>query len=92
MRGACAIGVDRAQALRLALRCARDSMPPLRLAILEDVTAHPHSRTRDIRERLNKPYSTVDRQLQALHLLGVLDCEELVLPGPRQVELVLLGQ
>lgn len=76
LRGAVAIGVDRDAALRLAIRCARDSMPPLRLAILEDVAANPQSRTRDIRQRLNKPYSTVDRQCQALHMLGVLDCDE----------------
>jgi hypothetical protein len=77
LRGACAVGLSRPDALRLALRCARDSMPPLRLAILEDVAANPHSRTKDIRYRLNKPYTTVDRQLQALHMLGVLDCDEL---------------
>ena len=34
----------RGDALRLAIRCARDSMPPLRLAILEDIAAHPASR------------------------------------------------
>jgi hypothetical protein len=76
MRGACAVGMDRAQALRLALRCARDSMPPLRLAILDDVAANPHTKARDVRQRVNKPYSTVDRQLQALHILGVLECDE----------------
>jgi len=76
MRGACAVGLARDEALRLTLRCARDSMPPLRLAILEDVQAHPRSRTIEIRQRLNKPYTTVDRQLQALHMLGVLECEE----------------
>jgi hypothetical protein len=76
MRGACAIGMDRPEALRLAIRCARDSMPPLRLAILDDVAAHPHTRTRDVRQRLDKPYNTVDRQLQALHMLRVLDCDE----------------
>jgi hypothetical protein len=76
LRGACAIGMPRNQALNLALRCARDSMPPLRLAILEDVAAHPHSRTKDVRQRLNKPYSTIDRQLQALHMLGALACDE----------------
>jgi len=81
MRGGCAIGMDRQAAVWLALRCARDSMPPLRLAILEDVAAHPHSRTRDIRFRLNKPYNTVDRQLQALHMLGVLDCDEIEVSG-----------
>jgi hypothetical protein len=30
----------------------------------------------DVRRRLNKPRSTVDRQLQALHILGVLGVEE----------------
>ena len=34
------------EALRLALRCARDSMPPLRLAILDDLAAHPGTRPR----------------------------------------------
>ena len=81
LRGACAIGLDRERALRLALRCARDSMPPLRLAILEDVAAHPGARTPDVRRRLNKPRNTVDRQLQALHMLGVLTCEELEQSG-----------
>jgi hypothetical protein len=77
VRGGCAIGLDRERAFRLALRCARDSMPPLRLAILEDVAAHPGARTPDVRRRLNKPRNTVDRQLQALHMLGVLTCQEL---------------
>lgn len=77
MRGAMAVGLPRAEALRLALRCGRDSMPPLRLSILEDVAAHPGSRTHDVRARLGKPRMTVDRQLQALHMLGVLVCEEL---------------
>jgi hypothetical protein len=76
VRGALALGLPRDRAMRLALRCARDSMPPLRLAILEDVTAHPGSRTPEVRQRLNKPRNTVDRQLQALHMLGVLTCDE----------------
>lgn len=76
VRGAVAIGLDRAVALQLAIRCARDSMPPLRLAILDDVAAHPGTRTVDVRRRLDKPWSTVDRQLQSLHMLGVLTCDE----------------
>jgi hypothetical protein len=77
MRGAVAIGMDRRQAFQLAIRCARDSMPPLRLAIIDDVAANPHTRTVDVRRRLDKPRNTVDRQLQALHMLGVLVCDEL---------------
>jgi hypothetical protein len=76
VRGAVAVGLDRRAALRLAIRCARDSMPPLRLAILDDVATFPGTLTRDVRKRLAKPRATVDRQLQALHMLGVLACDE----------------
>jgi hypothetical protein len=77
LRGAVAIGLTRQRALHLAIRCARDSMPPLRLAILDDVAANPDARTVDVRRRLDKPRNTVDRQLQALHMLGVLTCDEI---------------
>ncbi|WP_246859842.1 helix-turn-helix domain-containing protein [Mycobacterium helveticum] len=76
LRGAVALGMDRAGALRLAIRCARDSMPPLRLAIIDDLAANPQSSTSDVRKRVDKPRNTVDRQLQALHLLGVLTVDE----------------
>jgi hypothetical protein len=76
LRGAVAIGMDRQRALWLAIRCARDSMPPLRLAIIDDVAAHPYSTPTDVRKRLGKPRATVDRQLQALHILGVLHLDE----------------
>jgi DNA-binding transcriptional ArsR family regulator len=76
IRGAVAIGMDRADALRLAIRCARDSMPPLRLAIIDDLAEHPCSTATDVRRRLDKPRATADRQLQALHILGIVDVEE----------------
>lgn len=76
VRGGVAIGMDREDAMRLAIRCARDSMPPLRLAIVDDLAEHPDSSTAQIRKRVNKPRTTVDRQLQALHILEVLDVEE----------------
>jgi DNA-binding transcriptional ArsR family regulator len=72
VRGAVAIGMDRGDALRLAIRCARDSMPPLRLAIIDDLAAHPGSSTADVCRRIDKPRTTTDRQLQALHMLGVV--------------------
>lgn len=75
-RGARAIGLDRADALALAIRVARDSMPPLRLEILEDVAANEWTALRDVVKRVDKPRSTVDRQLQALHLLGLLTVDE----------------
>ena len=76
MRGALAIGMSRTKALALALRCARDSAPELRLAILEDLAANGESRVTDIRRRLQKPRATADRALQALHYLRLLVCRE----------------
>jgi hypothetical protein len=76
MRGAVAVGLPRIQAFNLAIRCARDSMPPLRLAILDDIASHPDSRTGEVRRRLEKPWSTIDRQLQSLYMLDVLECDE----------------
>jgi hypothetical protein len=77
MRGAVAVGMGRAQALRLAIRCARDSMPPLRLAIIEELAVNPGSSTAEVRKVLDKPRQTVDRQLQALHILGVATVDEI---------------
>jgi hypothetical protein len=51
-------------------------MPPLRLAILVDLTANPHSLVVDVRRRINKPHNTVDRELQALHMLGMVELRE----------------
>jgi hypothetical protein len=76
MRGALAVGMNRPEAMALVIRCARNSMPPLRLAILEDVAANPGSRIVDVRRRLQRPRATADRALQALHVLGLLVCDE----------------
>ena len=81
-RGAVVIGLDRGEALRLAIRVARDSMPPLRLAIIDDLSTHPHSTPTDVRRRLGKPRTTVDRQLQALHILGIVELDERDELGP----------
>jgi hypothetical protein len=76
MRGALAVGMSRPEALRLVIRCARDSMPQLRLAILRDVNANSDTRVIDVRRRLQKPRTTIDRALAALHILGLLTCRE----------------
>ena len=76
MRGAIAIGMTKDNALHLVIRCARDSMPQIRLAVLRDIAAHPESKVIDVRRRLQKPRATTDRTLQALHMLGLLLVEE----------------
>jgi hypothetical protein len=76
IRGGVAIGMSRQRALDLAIRCARDSVPPLRLAILLDLALHPHSRPADVRRRINKPWRTVKRELEGLNMLGLVRCDE----------------
>jgi hypothetical protein len=76
VRGAIALGMRRAAALRLALRCARDSFPPLRSEILLDLARNPDSRVTDVSKRITKPHRTVRRELEALHTLGLLCCDE----------------
>jgi hypothetical protein len=71
----------RADAMRLAIRCARDSMPPIRLAILDYLAGHPNSFTTEVRKGIDKPHTNVDRQLQALHMLGAVGCEEVEVKG-----------
>jgi hypothetical protein len=81
VRGATAIGLPRDAAMRLAIRCARDSMPPLRLAMIDDLAREPHSTVVDVRRRIDKPWSTVKRQLEALHMLDVLTVDEIEEPA-----------
>jgi hypothetical protein len=81
VRGGLAIGMRREAAMRLALRCARDSFPPLRSRILLDLARAPESRPTDVSKRIVKPYSTVRRELEALHTLGLLSCVEETMTG-----------
>jgi hypothetical protein len=76
MRGGMALGMSHAEAKRLALRCARDSIPQLRLEIILDLASNSRSRSVDVSRRVTKPRRTVRRELEALHMLGLLRCDE----------------
>ena len=76
VRGSLALGMDREAAMLLALRCARDSMPQLRLEILIEIATNPRSRVVDVSRNISKPYRTVRRELEALHILKLLRCDE----------------
>lgn len=73
VRGGIAIGLDRVDALRLAVRIAHDCVPPLRLAALKAVEANPGNTTSEIARLMQKPRTSVDRALQELHLLELLE-------------------
>jgi hypothetical protein len=76
IRGAVAIGIPAQDAMRLAIRCARDSIPPLRREILLDIVAHPSSQPHEVHRRIGRPRNTVRRELEALYMLRLLQCEE----------------
>jgi hypothetical protein len=76
VKGAVAIGMSRDRAMELAIHCARDSIPPLRLEILLDVAMNPNARPNEVRLRVQKPWNTIRRELQALHIIGLLSCAE----------------
>jgi hypothetical protein len=76
VRGSLALGMHRESAMRLALRCARDSAPPLRMSILLDLAANSDSRAADVCKRIVNPHRTVRRELEALNMLGLLQCTE----------------
>jgi hypothetical protein len=76
VRGAVAIGMTPQAAMRLAIRCARDSIPPLRLEILLDVASFPGARPGDVRKRIGRPWRTVKREMEALYMLRLLQCDE----------------
>lgn len=72
VQGGLSLGMSRGYAMRTAVRCAADTMPPLRRKVLADIASHPGSRTAESVKRLQLPNTTVDRTLQELHLLGLL--------------------
>ncbi len=77
VRGAVAIGMSREEAMQLAVRCARDSIPPLRLEIM--LMMQELGRDVEVgamRKAIGKPWTTVKREMEALHMLRILSCEE----------------
>jgi hypothetical protein len=83
--GARALGMTSEASMRLAVRVGHDSMPPMRLAILEAVSRQkavdrktPAWLTQADIVRLlpDRPRTSVERQVDALHGLGVLAMTE----------------
>jgi hypothetical protein len=81
VRGSVAVGISREKAMELAIRCARDSMSPLRSAVLCDVAINPQSGVGDVRKRIGKPWQTTKRTMEALTMLGLLTCDETTEPS-----------
>jgi hypothetical protein len=76
LKGAVALGIDRDRALTLATRVAVDTMPPIRLDVLLDVLDNPDSTAYAAHVRLDRPRTSTDQTLQALHALGMLTLDE----------------
>jgi hypothetical protein len=77
VRGGLLLGLDHDTAMGVATRCCQDTMPPLRRTALADVAANPDSPTSDVARRVQIPRKTVDRTLQELQLLGLLEVDSI---------------
>lgn len=73
LRGGMALGMSRERAREVALRVARDSLPPMRALVLADVLGHPATPTADVVKRVQRPRTSVDRTLQELHLIELVE-------------------
>lgn len=75
LRGGVAVGMERSEALRLALRLALDSMPPQRRDVLRYFARPgvPPSNVTEVRKAVRVPHRSADRALRELDALRVLD-------------------
>lgn len=71
VRGGLAIGMTMDDAMRLAVRIARDSIPPLRFAIMVELV-NDLVNAPQIAAEIQKPVTTVRREFQALLMLGLV--------------------
>lgn len=76
VRGGLALGMDRAYAYSLACRCAGESLPPLRRRVLGYISQHGGQVVSDVSKGLQMPRTTIERCLDELHLLGVVEARE----------------
>jgi hypothetical protein len=56
-------------------RRSQNRRPHWRLEILLDI-AHSRAQTGHVRKRISKPWDTIKRELEALHMLSMLRCDE----------------
>jgi hypothetical protein len=76
LRGAISIGLPRHEAFTLVRRCAFDSIPPFRLALLQVLNGQGQQTVGTLAAWLNKIYSTTKNHLDALALLGLVCKDE----------------
>lgn len=76
VRGSLAIGMSEEAAVAAALRVARDSIPPMRLACLEYVREHPGPSSRAVAKGIGRPSTSTDRTLQSLHAIGLIEKDD----------------
>jgi hypothetical protein len=74
LNGLQAIGVDEVTAWQLVTKCALDSMPALRRAVLEDLLRRPTlASTTEVAEAVSYPTTTTRRALEDLAAHGILE-------------------
>jgi hypothetical protein len=72
VRGALALGLSLSEGMGLAARCARDSIPPLRLIVLDYLSTAPGSSTQEVAKACGLLWYTAKRALDALYALNLV--------------------
>lgn len=75
MQGAICIGIRVDDAFNMAMRCMRDSIPPMRMRIIRQLMLYSNSTVASIADALQAPWSVVDPAVQDLHHIGMLNME-----------------
>jgi len=75
LAGLDSIGCDREQAWQVVTKAALDSIPALRLAVLDALREHGTADTNALAEAVRHPATTTRRALEDLTAHGLVECE-----------------
>lgn len=76
VRGALAIGLSEPMAIAVALKVARDTIPPGRWKVLSFLLKHPGSDATVVMEQCNMAWQTARNRLEELRLMGLVQMKK----------------
>jgi DNA-binding transcriptional ArsR family regulator len=72
IQGALALGIPLDASFNMAMRCVRDSIPPIRLEVMHYLNRHPEASVNDIMYDIQRPWNAIDKAVQALYSAGMI--------------------
>ena len=72
IQGALNIGLNLPTAFNMAMRCIRDSIPPIRLECLQHMHRYQTTTISDIMQDIQRPWHAIDKAVQGLYSAGIV--------------------